>query len=842
MSDIESESEYEESPPWFKYKRVNGLPSRLFTSDPVSASCIILTTIIFGTHSGMIVILNSQFEVLRMFKAHAASVLSIDSDGVHFATASMDGTLNIGNLSNNDIVKYDFKRPLHAVALHKPYSKTKGFFSGGTAGDVIYSTKNWLGQRQDTVLTSGGCVTLIKEQEGLLLWCNDLGITIAQINTRKELMHLPVPTGIGRPELYWPRVKMDKFHILIGWLDTVWNLKVEGGNTENGERVGGGSSSVLSGAASSLLYFEEKSVEIICREKLSDCLIAGLVEYNEDLVVLNYLPKVGSRSFPPELKVLDGVSFDEVSIEELVLNGYEGLGMNDFDLIPDSNVQRWFLISSNDAIIVEPYTLKDKIDWLVENERYLEAWNLSGHVFSIEERLAIGESQMKQWYEKTKVDKCVHFLPKWLGNANAEFWNKWVRKLGCMNCIDVLPFQYIGIDHEIYDETLTDLVVGKEFEKLNRYANLWDHQVYDLKSLQSQLGEELNDDTRKLYIQLSLELDEPEVCVPQLIIMKDCKLMEFLDEHHLLVKFIDHLAEIIMIGVEDPMNDALMKTNIQILIENINELNPAKVLETFRTIEVVNYLYLKELRRIDPELVKDFEDDIVKLYANFNVLELGNFLRKHRKYSIDEAILVCEDFGCKEELVYLLSKIGENKKALNIIIDDLNNPKMAVTFVQKINEKDLWDYLLDYSMTKSEFIRELLMNVGELVDPIPVVSRIPKGVEIDGLKGIISTITRNTELELKVYGFVMHILGDEYMKLADKMKDMKSKGYVVTEVDLTNMKDYEETYIRFQGKISKEVDLIGFKWDGDVGNKMLHKSFIQYKLREKIRDGKGKIM
>ncbi|TID28841.1 hypothetical protein CANINC_002272 [Pichia inconspicua] len=825
MSDTESDTEYEESPPLFKYKRINGLPTRLFTSDGVSASCVTSTNVILGTHSGMVVILSSNFEVIRMFKGHTASVLAIDSDGVHFATASMDGTVNVGSIAESDVVKYDMKRPLHAVALYKPYGKTKGFFSGGTAGEVVYSTKGWLGQRQDTVVATGGCVTAIKEHDGLLLWCNDSGITIAQISNKKELIRLPVPIGIGRPELYWPRVKLDKFRILIGWLDTIWSLKIEGGTNDMGTEMG----SVLSGAASSLLHMEEKTVEIICREKVNDCLIAGLVEYNENFVVLNYLPRVGTQFFPPELKVFDGVTFEEVSIEEIMLNGYEGLGINDFTLHEDPNKQRWFLISAHDAIIVEPYTLKDKIDWLIRNERYLEAWELSGHVLSEEERMHIGELQMEQWFEAGKKGKCVLFLRDWIPDSHNVMWNKWVPKLGIMECKDVLPHVYIGINHEIYDEILDQLLTNREFEEVIRLANLWDHRVFDVKNLQGRLSEDLNDETRELYIQVCLELDEPELCVPELIILKDINLMGFLDKYHLMQKFKDQLAEIAMLGIEDH-SDEKLKSNIQLLIKHIYELPVDTIMELFSKRDFLRYLYLRELRKVDPELITDFEDEVVKLYAKYNSIELNKFLRQHRNYSIDKAIAVCEEYKLLKELVFLLSKIGENKKALRVIIDELKDPKLAIKFVQEINERYLWDYLLDYAMEKSDFSKELLRNVGELVDPLPVIRRIPCGIEIEGLKSIIFEITRDMELEVCIYEEIEKIVIDEFMEVNEKLRELMSKGCIINEGQLNNIK---KTYIYYKGKILEEIEAIGEEWDGDVNNKMLHKSFVGYKLRER---------
>lgn len=119
--EVEAEAEEEEEdeePPTLKYTRLNKLPANFFVKDPVSTCTFHETVFIFATHSGIIHICKPNFEAIRTFKAHRASVLSVFTDGTYFATASMDGTVVIGSiLDEKDIVAYDFQRPVHAVVL-----------------------------------------------------------------------------------------------------------------------------------------------------------------------------------------------------------------------------------------------------------------------------------------------------------------------------------------------------------------------------------------------------------------------------------------------------------------------------------------------------------------------------------------------------------------------------------------------------------------------------------------------------------------------------------------------------------------------------------------------------
>jgi hypothetical protein len=889
--DEEDDDEEDDTPPHFKYKRITGLPPRFFNNDPISTCYVNSNFYIFATHSGIMLFCDLNFKTIKMFKAHTSSILCLDYDGEYFASCSMDGTVIIGLMtkSNNtfiindlDMVKFNFQRPIHAISLNKPYSKTKGFFCGGTSGNVIHCSRNWLNQRVDKIIDKdGGCITLIKSENDLLIWCNNKGITISQISTQKQLLHLDVPASITRPELYWPKLQfIDDDGLIIGWLDHVWSLKIL--NSKVSTSGSSNHNNILNSAASTFTQsYEEKKIEILFNKRLSDCMIAGISEYNHTLLILNYLPKVGKNQyFPPELKLLDNFSFEEISVEGLLIKNFEGLGINDYQLLEANYMhiddRKWVLISPNDSIIIEPYNMNDKITWFVENNRFFEAWKISEPWISKWERLDIGEKYLKNLIDSNFWVDAMNFLPKLLELPDVEEtdsyeyetkvvakWNFWLNFLYEKRILTlyykILPINPFNcaeqIKPEYYEVILHDLLRQKQYTIFINLLNNWNHSLFDVKDIQldlNELLEESNDsedlkDLREVYISLSLELDEPNNCVKQMIILQNDKLMEFLDEHHLLTSYLNKLPEIILIGVNEVFikeknyiklkENSRLFENIQILVENVHEILPVKIIEIFKAakLDIINYFYLKELRKVDNILVKDFEDEIISLFAEFNKDELYDFLKNHKKYSIDNAIKVCEGYEYYDELVYLLSKIGDNKKALSLIIDKMEDPNKAISFVSSVNDQELWDFLLDYSMNKSKFVKELLINVGSLVDPIPVVSRIPKGISIDNLKGILIDITRNISLDKEIYDIVLQIISNEYMDKNDKLRNTKLKGTLINEKELKIIdENIDSTYLRIQengkDKFLKEADVIGEKWNGDRKNKIAHKSFLKYKL------------
>lgn len=151
-------------------------------------------------------------------------------------------------------------------------------------------------------------------------------------------------------------------------------------------------------------------------------------------------------------------------------------------------------------------------------------------------------------------------------------------------------------------------------------------------------------------------------------------------------------------------------------------------------------------------------------------------------------------------MVFLLGRMGDNKRALNLIIERLGDVErvsllllarsfssashkrrivvgkalanflvpQAIEFAKEQNDNDLWEDLLRYSETKPRmsplfilslprahfplrpgFIRGLLENVGAEIDPIRLIRRIKNGLEIPGLKGALIKILQDFQLQVR---------------------------------------------------------------------------------------------
>ena len=126
----------------------------------------------------------------------------------------------------------------------------------------------------------------------------------------------------------------------------------------------------------------------------------------------------------------------------------------------------------------------------------------------------------------------------------------------------------------------------------------------------------------------------------------------------------------------------------------------------------VSFFYLEKLADID-NLVQGFGNERVKLYADYKREKLLPYLTKNDDYDIDTAITICETNDYTKELVYLLGKIGENKQALTLVINKLEDPVMAIEFAKHQNDKETWIFYLTnpcQNQNSSRHLSKVQMN------------------------------------------------------------------------------------------------------------------------------------
>ena len=175
-------------------------------------------------------------------------------------------------------------------------------------------------------------------------------------------------------------------------------------------------------------------------------------------------------------------------------------------------------------------------------------------------------------------------------------------------------------------------------------------------------------------------------------------------------------------------------------------------------------------------LVSSFADTALPLFAEYDRPLLMTFLKTSQSYTLETASAICEQRHYIPELVYLLSKEGRTKRALFLIIDDLQDVSQAIAFAKEQDDPDLWDDLLDYSMNKPRFIRGLLEEVGTAINPITLVRRIPEGLEIEGLREGLSRMIKEYEIQDSISEGVARVLRGEVAMGMSTLRTGQKRG------------------------------------------------------------------
>lgn len=762
----------EEDPPVLKYSRLNQLPLSLFKSDPVSTVTFNDSVFIFGTHSGYIHLCNPDISPIRTFKAHRASVLSLFTDGLYFASGSMDGTIIIGSVSDpQDIVLFDYKRPIHAVVLEHNYQRTRSFVCGGMSGKVIFSSKNWLDQRVEAVLDEGhGPIVSIQTIGNLIFWMNDLGITVYHISTRQTIATIDKPSDAFRSDLYWPRVSFPETdRVLVAWGNYIWSLRVAVKGSGGGN-IGAGSSvkSRLLPSAATISFRAAPQIITIEHTYKVDYIVSGIAAFDGDQwLVLAYNPPMETsqgklESQNPDLKLIRAIDGTTLYEEEIGFDCMESLGLNDYSLGNHIGSEtRYFIISARGGVIAQQIQLDDSLLWYLQRHLYRKAWSMSKHLVKPTERLNYGLLHLYQLVEGNQWESAALWMAELLYLDESQFplvdtkstltsasavlqpdekemyvkevgssWNKW-----CELFIDsghekeltgVIPNDpRWSLKKSHYSRVLIYWLSNPDpSNTANELLLKWNPEIYEVDMVTSTMEQLLETEPGNVRLRRTLcdvyeKCLDPAKAVPHMRILREPTIVQFLDKYHLLQTFISSVPQFIRLGFQkDSDIETLPVTQVRSTLKEVTaifvqkrfEVMPETVVQLMASnhLEIVNYLYLEELAAIDDLLVYNLADTRIELYCQFDRPKLLPFLTTNQHYNVITAIEICERSDFVDELVYLLGKTGQTIEALNLIMHELDDPERAIKFAKVHTDSETWSSLLEYSFSRPKYIKALI--------------------------------------------------------------------------------------------------------------------------------------
>ncbi|PIA16188.1 hypothetical protein COEREDRAFT_43326 [Coemansia reversa NRRL 1564] len=823
------EEDGDEEEPALRYKRLGGNVQALFEKDTASTLLATERFLVLGTHWGNIVIVDFEGNEVKKWRAHSTTVnsVSVDLDNEYVASAGDDGRVVVHGLYNDDVSIINYSRPVKAVALDPYYNRrgSRRFVSGGTAGQLImHEKKKWFGKSDTILFTSTGPIQIIRWQDNLIAWACDEGVQIYNTDCSARISQIARPEGSPRADLYSCRMHWrDERTLLIGWANFIQVVALK--------EPGSGS------ASGPLLYAE---VSIMFR---TDFIVCGLALHRDSFLVFSYgdhhiigtmasdnsdqIPKESRQqrardAQPPELRTINW-NIEEVSSDVLPLEGFPLLQPNDYGLSIGQNAieaDTWFILSPKQLVAVRPRGLADHVQWLTERGDYRQALVDIESAFRGEGRWAIYRDQIKQTeyqeigqeYARILMDDgdyvgtaslCARVLPRSNTPESVDIWESWVFAFAEANALHVIapfiPTEDIQLSNTVYEMVLAFMLTSR-IDEFRRLVLAWPPQLFNAYSVVLAVEDQLPKLEESVEDQLKLKhilavlydrLNQPskslryhlELFTPGILerVQRENLFDAVRDKAELVLQYDDHVLSV-QHDKESPLSLLLRcdAEGVQLLTDNTDAIPCASVVKQLVTVPEHLHVYLHALLTKEAHLGAPFADLQVELYAEYNPERLLNFLRLSAYYSFDKALEICEERNLVPEMVFILGRMGDNHRALMLIIDKLRDVPRAIEFAKEQNDPELWNDLVMYSRDKPEFIVGLLELGGtHTANPTVVIQNIPPELSIPGIRRALTNVLHDYHLQVELCVDCKHILDSDCEVLSDGLRQMQHQGIEV---------------------------------------------------------------
>ena len=446
------------------------------------------------------------------------------------------------------------------------------------------------------------------------------------------------------------------------------------------------------------------------------------------------------------------------------------------------------------------------------------------------EKRRISERWLEQLVGSGQWEKAGQVSEKVLNTTDT--WEKWIWVFAKNSFFDEIV-QHIPTDiHPPLPSLIYEVFLGhyvsRDREKFQHLLDLWPSNLFEISSVIAAIQDQLKtmsegtQDWRILtscIAKLFLSDGHYREALQRYIRLQDAEAaMKLIREHHLLDAVVDDIPGFILIRIpreniksspaaeleeaaSEPL-DLLVRDAANGIVRPeavVSQLHAAKL-------NIFLYFYFRRLwsgeaaasatekrktrmrghHRTDAAeklaadegraLVDSFADTVVELFADYDRPLLMEFLKSNTAYSYTVASSICERRHFTHELIYLFSKTGQTKRALQLILSDLKDISHAISFAKSQDDPDLWDDLLSNSMDKPEYIRALLIEGGTSIDPIKLVRRIPSGLEIEGLREGLTRLIREHDIQASISQGVAKVLEGEVAGCMNKLRDGQRRG------------------------------------------------------------------
>ncbi|KAF4619821.1 hypothetical protein D9613_004777 [Agrocybe pediades] len=533
----------------------------------------------------------------------------------------------------------------------------------------------------------------------------------------------------------------------------------------------------------------------------------------------------------PEMRIISRAG-EELASDALTIMDYERWGCNDYSIVEVASSddplahdadRSYVVLSPRDLVRVMPRDRRDHVEWLVEKGRYeealtevekLEAEEAATGVAALAaadanrkvhlDSRTIGQKFIEHLVQEGDYVRAAQLCPKVCGRDGAK-WEHWIftyaERKQLHAIIPYVPKENPRLDHVIYEMILVHFLIHDR-QMLLKTIKEWPREIYDVSAVIVAVKAELDNSASTsstissgggstILMECLAELYTANrqygKALPYYLRLRRPNVFDLIRDNHLFTDVQDQVLLLIEFDHElmekrrasSDLNE-VESDAIKLLVDNVHSIPIGKVVQQLQRRPYYLFLYLDALMHKDAQLVTEFADLQVEMYAEFATARLIDFLRASSSYNLEKAYKECQERDLVPEMVFLLGRMGNNKKALTLIIERLGDVHRAIDFAKEQNDDDLWEDLLKYSETRPAFIRGLLENIGVEISPIRLIRRIKNGLEIPGLKEALIKILQDFHLQISLLEGCQTILNGDSAELSSKLQRNQSSGFFLS--------------------------------------------------------------
>lgn len=778
--------------PAFHLDALGASVNDIVARDSISAMAVCYSYVALGMHSGMIYVLTREGHLEKVFRFHSAAVLDLvfDTHGEFVGSAGMDGMVAIASLSGSEQYQFDFRRPMRTIALEPQFGRrsSRAFVCGGLSGVLVHREKRWFGHREVVVHADEGPIWATAWHGRWLAWANDRGVRIADAATHEIITHISVPGHAPRAELARCTLRWRDHHTLViaqGDRITIASVRTREAAASDELRASIPSVPTISALVSGLAPAPDAPkhyVEITDIFQL-DCIVSSVALWQHRLVTLTYvvdddvlaaLDDPGIMARPgeaPELRVVSRHG-EELSSDCLPLDGAARFRCNDYHLhasyemvhdpvLQDKTQQPLFFVASPRQVYrLRPRDARDHIEWLLARDEYreaLEALEALGSgpaaAYGFDVRAVSRDYLTHIMDVQHDYEGAAELLPLLL-RADVAAWDTVVQRFVEHDQVRVLlphlPIRDPELSESTYNSVLEALLHTDQALLLTTLRS-WPGHLYNTAELAARIKDQAP--TSRVLLeclaQLFLADHRPGEALMYLLRLRHPSVFGLIRDNDLLIDVQHKLGDLVeldqdLAGTATPSESVL----VALLVDHTHTILIDRAMRQLAPYPWYQYLYLDALFERDAALVTDYAQRLVELYSDYAYPKLMPFLRAMSSvYSFKHAYSVCESHNYVPEMVFLRGRTGDLRGALNLILERLDDADLAIDFVRRQDDIELWEALLHHALNRPEYIRGLLEQAGGEINPVRLIRPIRNGLVIPGLRPALIKILQNFQLQ-----------------------------------------------------------------------------------------------